>query len=80
MKSSYVKSKHAWNGLRSNYVCERSQIVENFAPCVTLPMGDWMRWISDNPVARGSVIPGGTMDTVGGMCGAVYTGHVRQGY
>ncbi len=59
MKSSYVKSKHAWNGLKSNYECEQAHIVENFAPRVTLSMGDWMKWSSDNPVARGTVIPGG---------------------
>lgn len=68
-----------------NYsVCKKCKhIKEEYTPKITMPYLDWINYVSKgNNVlySSGGVIPSGTIQTAGGMHGAVYKGRVRQGY
>lgn len=78
---SYCKVKNCWSGLK-NYDLS-GKIVEEYVPPVTLSLSEWRKYIATgNNVLLGSggVIPGGTIQTPFGGGGAVYKGHVRQGW
>jgi len=77
----YKKLKNTWNGLKSYDL--NGKIKEEYAGPVTLSLPKWRNYIaSGNHILLGSggVIPGGTTQTPFGGGGAVYFGHVQQGY
>lgn len=86
---SYCKSKDCWAGL-SNYdlsgvknVKNINETYETYVAPVTMSLPAWQQYVaSGNNVLLGSggVIPGGTMQIPFGGGGAVYKGHVRQGW
>ena len=56
---------------------------ENYAGPVTLSLPEWQEYVASGAntlEGSGGVIPGGTVQTAGGNSGAVYSGHVFQGY
>jgi hypothetical protein len=81
---SYCKLKDCWVGLSNyNLAGKKNEVLEEYVPPVTLSWPEWQQYVaSGNNVLLGSggVIPNGTVQTVGGLSGAVYSGHVRQGY
>jgi hypothetical protein len=81
--SCYCKSKDCWAGL-SNYNLsgKKKVLIEKYVPPVTISWPEWRQYIaSGNNVLLGSggIIPNGTIKTPFGG-GAVYAGHVRQGF
>lgn len=85
--SCYCKAKDVWTGLQPyNTVGPKNNIktvTEEYTPPVTLSLPAWQEYISSgNNVLLGSggVISGSTVQTPFGGGGAVYKGHVRQGY
>lgn len=83
---SYARAKDCWNGLQTYNLSGKKScvnIVEDYTPPVTMPLWQWQEYVSaGNNVLLGSggVIPSGTVQTPFGGGGAVYQGHVRQGY
>lgn len=70
----YKKLKDCWTPKNS---------VEHYTPPVTMSLPEWRQYISSgNNVLLGSggVIPNGTVNIPFGGNGAVYSGHVRQGW
>lgn len=56
---------------------------ETYEPKITMSLPKWRNFIASGQntlLLSGGVIPSGTMGTYGGNSGAVYRGHVRQGY
>ena len=88
---NYAKLKDTWVGIEIPYTIASKKILgkkiqnytqEDYTPRITLSYPQWQRYISaGNNVLLGSggVIPGGTVNTGWGG-GAVYKGHVRQGW
>lgn len=77
----YKKLKNTWSGIRPYNLNGRAN--EAYAPAVTMSLPAWQRYVASGNntlLGSGGVIPGGTVQTAGGMSGAVYAGHVRQGY
>lgn len=74
---SYSKLKDTWSG----YVRYKN-IQENYTPRITMPFPQWQQYISSgkNTLYGDAIIPSGTEQTGFGKSGAVYRGHVRQGY
>jgi hypothetical protein len=74
---SYSKLKDTWIGM-----VRYKNFTENYTPRITIPYPQWQRYISEgnNTLYGDAIIPGGTMQTGFGQSGAVYKGHVRQGY
>jgi len=71
---TYKKLKDTWAS---------SQTIESYSGPVTLSLPEWNRYVSNGLnvlYGSGGVIPGGTIQTPGGNSGAVYRGHVRQGW
>lgn len=81
---SYSKSKDCWTGLSNYNLCGlKNKVLEEYVAPVTLSWPEWQQYVgSGNNVLLGSggVIPNGTIQTAGGMSGAVYTWHVRNGW
>ena len=82
---SYCKEYDCWSGLKKydlNGIKDK-HIVEKYTPKVTMPYSEWIDYVGSGKnviLGSGGVIPSGTVNTAGGMGGAVYRGHVRQGY
>ena len=73
--NNYKKLKNTWT-LKSFYI-------EGYAGPVTLSLPEWQQYVAsglNTLYGEGGVIPGGTMQKGFGQSGAVYSGHVRQGY
>ena len=82
MKSEYKMSQNTWLGL-SPYNLNGTSSKEMYGGPVTLSLPQWHDYVSSGVntlLGSGGVIPGGTMNTPGGESGAVYKGHVRQGW
>lgn len=82
---SYSKAQDCWSGLKDYDLNGQKQttIKEEYTPRVTMPYSEWVQYVGrgDNVLlGSGSVIPSGTVQTAGGLSGAVYRGQVRQGW
>ena len=84
---SYCSAKDCWAGLAQYNLSGKKSIsrilLENYVPPVTLSLPEWQQYVASGKnvlLGSGGVIPGGTMQTPFGGGGAVYRGHVRQGY
>ena len=57
-------------------------IKEDYESKITMPLDEWQKFVArgGNSMLSGGIIPSGTVQTPGGNSGAVYKGHVRQGY
>tara|TARA_B110000908_G_C10149050_1_gene400453 strand:+ start:375 stop:644 length:270 start_codon:yes stop_codon:yes gene_type:complete len=82
---SYAKAKDCWVGLETYNLSGRKtkNTREEYVPPVTMPFNEWQQYVaSGNNVLLGSggVIPSGTVQTAFGGRGAVFRGHVRQGF
>ena len=78
---TYSLAKNCWSGI--NRYDNKNKYIEQYTPRVTMPYSDWINYVSKgNNVLLGSggIIPSGTVNTVGGLNGAVYSGTVRQGW
>ena len=56
---------------------------EEYTPRVTMSMPEWRQYVASGRntlYGSGGVIPSGTLQTGFGGSGAVYRGHVRQGW
>ena len=74
----YKKLKDTWTGLKP-----RAKVIEKYGGPVTLSLPEWQQYVAsgyNTLYGSGGVIPGGTMNTAFGGGGAVYSGHVRQGW
>ena len=83
--SYYCKAKDCWSGLRDYDLNGQKHptIKEEYTQHVTMPYSEWVNYVGrgDNVLlGSGGVIPSGTVQTPGGLGGAVYRGHVRQGW
>ena len=61
----------------------KEEYKEEYTPRVTMPYQKWIGYVGrgDNVLlGSGGVIPSKTVQTAGGLSGAVYSGHVRQGW
>lgn len=79
---SYKTLKHTWGGLTPYNLSGKKSSKEPYESRVTLSLPEWRQYIASgrNVLLAGAVIPGGTVQTAFGGSGAVYAGHVRQGY
>lgn len=80
---SYCKMKNCWVGLKSYDLNGNTETVENYTPKVTLSLPEWRQYVAsgyNTILGSGGVIPGGTVNTGWGGNGAVYRGHVIQGW
>jgi hypothetical protein len=85
---SYNKLKDCWTGLvvynlSGKKTGNTRQTVENYVPPVTMPFSEWQKYVGSGAnvlLGSGGVISSGTVNTGFGGGGAVYKGHVRQGY
>jgi hypothetical protein len=83
----YNNIKNTWSGI-SHYNLNGPQKInkpsqENYSGPVTLSLPEWKNYVASGKhvlYGSGGVIPGGTVSTPFGGGGAVYSGHVRQGY
>lgn len=73
--STYKRLKETWE-------LQNKPTVEDFAPKITMPYSQWINYISSGQhiVGADAIIPSGTVNTGYGGGGAVYKGHVRQGW
>ena len=61
----------------------KAESVENYESKITMPFDQWQEFVAkggNTMYLPGGIIPSGTEQTAGGNSGAVYKGHVRQGY
>lgn len=74
-RTNYVRLADAWQ--------KNPPMYESYEPKVTLSLQDWNDYVTSgkNTLYGGAIIPGGTEYVPGGVgAGAVYLGHVHQGY
>jgi hypothetical protein len=82
---SYCRLCDCWTGLKEydlNGIKDK-YVFEKYTPRVTMPYSEWVNYVGSGKnviLGSGGVIPSGTVNTPGGLSGAVYRGHVRQGY
>lgn len=80
----YTKLNNTWCGLSCyNLNGCRIEKKENYEPKVTLSLPEWRKYVAsgyNTILGSGGVIPGSTVQIPFGGNGAVYKGHVRQGY
>ena len=85
----YKKLKDTWSGILPYNINGKNngkingRIKENYSGPVALSLPQWQDYVASGKnvlYGSGGVIPGGVEQTAGGLSGAVYAGHVRQGY
>ena len=69
----YTTLKNTWQDTKTK---------EKYESKITMTLPEWQEFVASggNSMLAGGVIPGGTVQTPGGNSGAVFKGHVRQGY
>jgi len=81
---SYCKSGDCWSGLKNYNLngIKHKYVFEKYTPRVTMPYSEWVDYVGSGKnviLGSGGVIHSGTVNTVGGLDGKVYRGHVKQG-
>ena len=79
----YSKLKDTWTLFGNYKKCSKECYYrENYAPKITMPFQDWQQYVAsgNNTLLGDAIIPNGTEQIPFSQNGAVYKGHVRQGY
>jgi hypothetical protein len=72
---SYSTAKDCWSGLSRYDLSGKKTLIEEYVPRVTLSLQEWQKYIEKGSnVLLPGIIPNGTVQTMGGLQGAVYTG------